>query len=521
MKNRQSIFLLLLFLGFGVFQSCKDDDSDLNFLDGIELPSNLALQVELSQDNSGTVTFTPTGNSASLFIVDFGDGSEIAEVQPGNSTSNVYPEGAYTVTLNAQNINGELGDPIEVPVVVSFLPPQNISITVSPVAGDNFSIELSASADFAVGFEVYFGDILDEEPTSLALNSSVIHTYPEVGTYEVTVVALSGGQETSSANETVLIENPLLLPIDFESETLDYNFINFGGGESTLIDNPDPSGINTSSKVAQFFKEAGAEIFAGSVIELGGLIDFSEFQSFKMDVWSPLVGSTVKLKIENAFDPNISAEIDAITTTSGAWETLYFDFSNQDLSQEYAKIVVFFDFGNAGNDDTFYYDNIEQDILPGGEISLPLTFENSNANYNIIGFEGAESEIEPNPDPSGVNTTLNVVRTTKTVGAQFFAGTAIPLDIPIEFGTTERIKMKTWSPKAGIPVRLKLENASGEFVELDVNTTVTNQWEELVWDFTGMNTSPEFTTVVVFFEFVVDLPGDGSTYYFDEIEFDN
>ena len=70
-------------------------------------------------------------------------------------------------------------------------------------------------------------------------------------------------------------------------------------------------------------------------------------------------------------------------------------------------------------------------------------------------------------------------------------------------------------------MRLTLENASGEFVELDVNTTATNEWEELVWDFTGMNTSPEFTTVVVFFEFVVDLPGDGSTYYFDEIEFDN
>ena len=115
----------------------------------------------------------------------------------------------------------------------------------------------------------------------------------------------------------------------------------------------------------------------------------------------------------------------------------------------------------------------------------------------------------------------SIVKTTKTVGSQFYAGTAIPLDTPVVFDTTEKIKIKTWSPKADIPVRLKLENGDGDFIELDVNTTVTNQWEELVWDFSGMNTTPEFTTIVVFFEFVVDLPGDGTTYYFDDIDYAN
>ncbi|MFT6127609.1 MAG: hypothetical protein ACJAVA_002100, partial [Flavobacteriaceae bacterium] len=37
-------------------------------------------------------------------------------------------------------------------------------------------------------------------------------------------------------------------------------------------------------------------------------------------------------------------------------------------------------------------------------------------------------------------------------------------------------------------------------------------------DFTGQTAGIDFTTVIVFFEFVVDLPGDGTTYYYDDIE---
>ena len=92
------------------------------------------------------------------------------------------------------------------------------------------------------------------------------------------------------------------------------------------------------------------------------------------------------------------------------------------------------------------------------------------------------------------------------------------LDAPIDFSESEIISIKTWSPKADIPVRLKLEAAGGVFVELDTNTTLENQWETLTWDFSGQTAGIDFTTVVVFFEFVPDLPGDGSTYYYDDIE---
>ena len=92
------------------------------------------------------------------------------------------------------------------------------------------------------------------------------------------------------------------------------------------------------------------------------------------------------------------------------------------------------------------------------------------------------------------------------------------LDTAIDFSASEMISIKTWSPKADIPVRLKIEDGTGWFLELDVNTTVEGQWEILTWDFTGQTAGVDVNKVVVFFEFIEGLPGDGSVYYYDDIE---
>lgn len=350
-----SFAIISLFLA----ASCSSDDPNFDYLNSAQVPSNLGLIVTPTTDNSGNVIFTPSALSASKFNLDFGDGSEPVSVVPGTNAIHAYQEGSYTALLTAENINGEESAPLEQPVSVAYLAPENLEINVSPVAGDSFSIEVSATANLASGFEVFFGDQENEVATPLEVGSSVVHAYAEIGAYQVRVVALSGGSQTIEATTEVIIDNPILLPLTFEDATQDYTFFDFAGAINTKIANPDPSGINTSATVVEFFKEAGALVYAGTAIPLGENLDFAQNSSLKMDVWSPIIGSTVKLKVENAANPNIAMEFDAITTVSGQWETLEFDFSGFDLTQEYAKIVVFFDFGNAGNDDTFYYDNID------------------------------------------------------------------------------------------------------------------------------------------------------------------
>jgi flagellin-like hook-associated protein FlgL len=312
----------------------------------------------------------------------------------------------------------------------------------------------------------------------------------------------------------------VVLPLDFELPAEEYSFDFFGGAVSEIIANPDQSGINESATVMQTVKTAGAEVFAGTFVDLDQPIDFSQTSIINVDTWVPAAGVTVRIALESAGGGNQIA-VDVPTTASSTWETLSANFAgliNPDV--DYGRVVVIFDFGNPGDDATYYYDNVDTFIDMTEQVELPLDFELPLEEYTFEGFEGAASAIEANPDQSGVNTSATVMRTIKTEGAAFFAGTFVNLDVPVDFSENSAIKMDVWSPKLDIPVRLQLENADNTVnVNLDVNTTTTNEWETLTFDFTGMlPQGASFVRVVVFFEFVDGLAGDGSTYYFDNVE---
>ena len=293
-------------------------------------------------------------------------------------------------------------------------------------------------------------------------------------------------------------------------------FGDFNGSFTQVIANPDATGVNTSANVAENTVPANAG-FAGVNFPVS-VIDLTTDKGFTLNVWSPLANTPVLLKLESSTGPPQERLVSL--TTSSAWEEITFDFSSLG-SETFDSVTLFMNFNQTdGSTQVYYWDNLTQVNLAvtSDPVFLPVDFENANAVYDVIGFEGADSEVEANAVPSGINTSATVVRTIKTVGSQFYAGTALGLDAPIDFSVSEKITIKTYSPKANIPVRLKLENANGsQFVELDVNTTVENEWEELTWDLTGQTAGIDFTKVVVFFEFIVDLAGDGSTYYFDDI----
>jgi len=112
---------------------------------------------------------------------------------------------------------------------------------------------------------------------------------------------------------------------------------------------------NTSLKVAEFTKPTGAEVWAGSFFEIATPLDFLTYSKISVKTWSPKTGAVVKVKLENA-DGSITTEVDVNTTTSNAWETLVYDFSAAPAA-DYVRIVIFFDFGNSGDDSVYYYDD--------------------------------------------------------------------------------------------------------------------------------------------------------------------
>ena len=150
MKISKIYPFLLSALFLIVVLSCTQEDRDTSFTDGIALPSNLSLLVQIKIDKPDTVTLTPSCESVAQYPIEFGDNIASAIAAPGEFLTHIYQEGVYTATLTATNLSGETAS-ITQEVVVSFLPPQNLLVTITPVSGDSFSITVSATADLATG----------------------------------------------------------------------------------------------------------------------------------------------------------------------------------------------------------------------------------------------------------------------------------------------------------------------------------------------------------------------------------
>ncbi|MGB6151789.1 MAG: family 16 glycosylhydrolase [Pricia sp.] len=138
---------------------------------------------------------------------------------------------------------------------------------------------------------------------------------------------------------------------DFEGTAPE--FTGFGGASSTVVDNPDASVENTSTKVGESLKNNGAEVWAGTFFDLPSPLDIGTNSSISVKTWSPKADAVVRLKLENQANAEEFVEIDATTTTAEAWETLTFDLS-QAPNFTYNRVVLFFDFGVSPAGDASY-----------------------------------------------------------------------------------------------------------------------------------------------------------------------
>ena len=195
MKTLKYIFSLSIALLFCL--GCAEDDNDLSFVDSVVAPSDISADFNILQDNSGLVTITPNSIGGVSYSVVFGDDSEGVTLENGESAEHIYPEGSYTIGVEATGITG-LTASVSQELLVSFRAPENLEITAVIDDSNPFKVNVSATADYAALFWVYFNtDNVDEEPTPLALGESVPFEYPTVGDYTIKVVALSGGVETT------------------------------------------------------------------------------------------------------------------------------------------------------------------------------------------------------------------------------------------------------------------------------------------------------------------------------------
>ncbi|MEY2688065.1 MAG: hypothetical protein RL375_2263 [Pseudomonadota bacterium] len=239
------------------------------------------------------------------------------------------------------------------------------TVMVTPTANSSGSINVSVAAGT-------FTDIAGNANTAAATTSKDFNT-----------VGAGGGGASSGA----------LVSFDEASAP---KLTDFGTNGAPPVIAADPAG--GANKVLKVFKyqlpAPGSEQWAGVTVSNGAndtvpAIPFTATaKTMTVRVYSPAAGVRVRLKVENAAsNGTISCETDALTTTSGAWETLTFNFANPglsppvgggataplDLTKTYDKVSIFSDFGigNGGSgplpaDRVYYYDDLTFVAAGGG-----------------------------------------------------------------------------------------------------------------------------------------------------------
>ena len=421
-----------------------------------------------------------------------------------------------------------------------------IRLKVEQVGVPTISVETEATTTVAMTWETLEFDFSNEAAGTAAINFD--NTYDKVSIFfNFDTNGDTAGEKTYFWDDVAFVEAPQLvlpaLPINFENSTLDYDLTDFGGNISSIVVDPtDPANM-----VVQSIKPLGSETWAGTTASDNGLanaIPFSEGNTkMTVRVWSPDAGIPIRLKVEQVGVPTISVETEATTTVAMTWETLEFDFSNEatgtaaiNFDNTYDKVSIFFNFdtnGDTAGEKTYFWDDVAFSEAPALlQPSIPITFEDAaNIDYALGDFGGNASSIVVDPtDPSNL-----VVESTKTVGSETWAGTtagANGLAAAIPFTATEtKMIVRVWSPDAGIPVRLKVENAAEASisVETDVLTTVAMAWETLEFDFSNgneaagtpaLNLDNIYDKISIFFNFGTDGTTAGEkTYYWDDVEF--
>ena len=149
--------------------------------------------------------------------------------------------------------------------------------------------------------------------------------------------------------------------VSFNDPIVDYGVVDFGNNISTLSADPTDSANTVVASIK------GSETWAGTTMARGNIIYplTDTLTRISIRIYSPSEGTPVRVKLEESGDDSHSVETEMLTTVANQWEVIIFDFSNPvtgtpalDTSYTFDTLSVFFDFGSAGNGETYYWDDV-------------------------------------------------------------------------------------------------------------------------------------------------------------------
>lgn len=358
-------------------------------------------------------------------------------------------------------------------------------------------------------------------------------TYPFAGDYVVTLTVYTSGGSISSS-QTIHIEQTdvgLLSPI--------YSLLTGGPG------NPDGKTWVVASTVSGHMGVGPVDAVApiwwsanpGDKSDTGL---YDDKYTFKLDGFRFVMQTNGDVYVNTAQAPNFpgayenkgdqtapftapdnltwsvstnAAGNDVINIVSPGFIGFYTGVSTYEILSA-SESEIFIKYLDAANGELAWFHKLVPDgyVPPVVATTLPANFEGSKPPFN--GFGGSTFDVVDNPNKSGINTSAKVAKYVKGLDGNW-AGIETTLSAKLDFSTNTILKYKVYSPVAGKAL-FKIETVDGSAtpVEVFMDVTKVNEWEEITFDFSG-TPSNVYDKIALFLDFDNN---NGGTFYLDDIQ---
>ena len=345
----------------------------------------------------------------------------------------------------------------------------------------------------------------------------------------VKVAMASGDMSASTATDTAALANlaervsteavkptekvtVASLPVYFDETVLPV-VAGFNGAEGSSI----KAGPTGGSGKALNVLRTGGDPWAGAKMTTSAIPFAANHKTITARVYSPKAGIAIKIKAETASSV-ATGEAAATTAVVEGWQTLTWVLADADLGLVYTSLVFLPDLGTVApvSGDSYFFDNIQlvdNAVAPVTTPGLPLNFDGTSQ-PTVTGFGGAEGSSIKTGAAGGSGKAVNVLRT----GGQVYAGATLTVAaIPFASGH-KTITARVYSPKAGVPIKIKAEYASQQgTADASATTTVVAGWQTLTWVLSDADLTKAYTSLVLLPDLGTVSPTSGDSYFFDDI----
>ncbi|MFD0931569.1 hypothetical protein ACFQ0R_03050 [Psychroflexus salinarum] len=526
--NKQ--FYILWLCVISVFTvSCSDDDGLQEVSMGA--PTNLDAKITMTQDNSGVVSFQPTAENATAFLLNYGDGTPVSDtIAPGESLSHSYEEGTYDVTIIASNISGrteELAKPLE----VSFNPPSNLVVTVENDGVQSNTVNVTASADFASSFDVDFGEDGVDSVINGGIGETVTYTYQQPGIYTITVVAMGASSETATYTEEDFEVTEVLIPVVAAPVPTrpEQNVIAIYSDKYTPI---------TTTEFPTSWSDTGFEeiqvegdniikytelAFTGIVTDYENPTDLTGMDFIHFDYWTT-DATDLGFKIVNTTTDPVQEDIVNIgTPVQGEWVSVDIPLSDYDLDRSQITQLLFDTLGSRATvfiDNLYFYtDAPTEPIVPAPVPSVPE--ENVISIYSDTYTSITVTEL-PTTWSGSIYEEVSIDGNNAMLFTNFdFLGIVTDYENPTDLTGMTHVHFDYWSPNAE-SLGLKLVNTTLDPVQEDledVGNVALGEWVSVDIQLSNFDMDLSAVTQLIFDN--LELEDADDTVYIDNFYFYN